>query len=71
MADDPTEAIIRREINRARQILREDKLLGKLNKAYPDEPEGDGEGDPKPPPKGEPKEQPKRKGVWWGHDIEE
>lgn len=69
---EPTEALIRKEIARARRILREDRILGKLDKAYPDEPEPDGDGDgPKPPAKTDPKEQPKRKGIWWGTEQDE
>lgn len=66
---DPTEALVRREVTRARQILREDKVLGKLHKAFPDEePPPDDKDGPKPPDPAPPKEQPKKKGVWWGEE---
>jgi hypothetical protein len=65
MADDPTEAAIRKEINRARQILREDKILAKLGKHFPDEPVTDPDAPPVPPRK-DPEPGPVRKGLWWG-----
>jgi hypothetical protein len=65
MADDPTEAMIRKEVARARQILREDKIIGKLNKAYPDEPSADPNAPPAPPKK-DPAEPPLKRGLWWG-----
>lgn len=66
MTDDPTEAMIRKEIARARKILREDKVLGKLNKAFPDEPQNPPGGPPAPPPV-DPKDPPEpKKGLWWG-----
>ena len=68
---DPTEALVRKEVARARKILREDRVLEKLNKAYPDEaPEEDPNG-PTPPAKQPPKEQPKRRGLWWGEERDE
>lgn len=65
---DPTEALVRKEVARARKILREDLMLGKLSKAFPDEPEPENPDGPKAPVKTEPKEQPKRKGLWWGEE---
>ena len=67
---EPTEAIVRREVARARRILREDALLGKLSKAFPDEPPADPNAPPAPE-KQPPKEQPKRKGVWWGEEKDD
>jgi hypothetical protein len=66
MVDDPTEAMIRREVDAARRIIREDKIIGKLNRVYPDEPPADPEGQPPVPPKKDPAEPPVRKGLWWG-----
>lgn len=73
MSTDPTEAVVRREVTRARQILREDRLLAKLGKAFPDENEDEAvdDGQPKPPVKQPPKEQPKRRGIWWGEERED
>jgi hypothetical protein len=65
MADEPTEDIIRREIAAARQIIRDDKILSKLGKHFPDKPETDPDAPPVPPKK-EPEEPPVRKGLWWG-----
>ena len=62
---EPTEAIIKREIAAARRILREDKILAKLGKAFPDEPVTDPNAPPAPPPK-DPPEPKKPRGVWWG-----
>ena len=66
--DEPTEDIVRREIRRARQILREDRvikahseLMGKLTPADPPEPPGN---PPAPEPR-EPAEPPKKQGIWW------
>jgi hypothetical protein len=69
MADDPTEAVIKREIARARQIIREDLMLAKLTKAFPDEPPKDPDQPPPPPPK-DPADPPKRRGVWWGEALD-
>lgn len=65
MADEPTEALVRKEISRARRILREDLVIGKLNKHFPDEPPVDG--NPPAPPVHDPAPPPARKGVWWGN----
>jgi hypothetical protein len=69
MADDPTEAIIKREIARARQIIREDKMLAKLARAFPDEPPANPD-QPPPPPAKDPADPPKRRGVWWGEALD-
>lgn len=67
MAGEPTEDVIRREIAAARQILREDRILAKLNKHFPDEPVHDPKNGPPPPdPKDPPTGPPERKGIWWG-----
>jgi hypothetical protein len=68
VTDDPTEAMIKREIDAARRILREDRIIGKLSKAFPDEPPADPDAPPAPP-KIEPKETPKKKGLWWGEQT--
>lgn len=65
MADDPTEAMIKREVAAAREIIRSDKILAKLNKAYPDEPPADPNAPPAPPKK-EPGPEPVKRGLWWG-----
>ena len=65
MPPEPTEAVIKREIAAARRIIREDKILAKLNKAYPDEPATDPNTPPAPPAK-DPPEPKKPRGVWWG-----
>ena len=76
----PVDKEIDEKIKEAARILREDgiairqsKILAKLEKAYPDEPEGDpatdDDGNPKPPPKkdepsgSETERKPKR--GWW------
>ena len=68
MADD-VEAMVKREVAEARRILREDKLLAKLNKHFPDEPDPEpDDGKPKPPDK-KPDPEPgaeKKPGLWWG-----
>jgi hypothetical protein len=66
MADDPTEAIIKREIAVARRILREDRVLAKLDKHFPDEPPVDPDAPPAPPKKDPPADPPKKGGIWWG-----
>jgi hypothetical protein len=66
MADDPTEAIIKREIAAARRILREDRVLAKLDKHFPDEPPVDPGAPPAPPKKDPPADPPKKSGIWWG-----
>jgi len=74
--DEPTEAIIRREIAAARRILREDKILRshsemreRFDKQFPVAPEGTPQppkpGDPKPP-----KPEGGRKSLWWGDATE-
>lgn len=71
MAED-VEEIVKREIARARNILREDRVLGKLNKHFPDEPPADDPNKPKPPDKKpEPEDaQPEKKpGIWWGAEV--
>lgn len=64
---DPTEAVVRREVAAARRILREDRMLAKLSKAFPDEPPVDPAAPPpdKKPDPGKPPET-ARKGLWWG-----
>lgn len=65
--NDPTEALVKREIARARRILREDKVLGKLSKQFPDEPPVD----PAAPPPDrkdtptEPTPVARKGGLWW------
>jgi hypothetical protein len=65
MPEDPTEAMIKREIAAARRIIREDKMLAKLSKVYPDEPPADPDAPPAPPAK-DPADPPVRRGLWWG-----
>lgn len=69
---DPTEDIIKREIAAARQILREDRLLAKLNKHFPDDPppHDPKDGPPPPDPKDPPADPPKKRGIWWGEEKE-
>jgi hypothetical protein len=63
---EPTEAIVRREVARARKILREDKILSRLDKAVPD-PNPNPPGGPPAPPPVPPKDPPEDKGgLWWG-----
>jgi hypothetical protein len=68
---DEDKAYFESTIAEARRILRDDKVLGKLNKHFPDETEpdtGDDDQDgPKPPPKrNEPKNHPEpRARGWW------
>ena len=69
---DPTEDIVRKEITRARQILREDKLIqshgelrDRLDKHFPDN-SGTGDEPPPAPKPTEPKEPPKQSSLWWG-----
>lgn len=71
--EDPTEDIIKREIAAAREIIRSDRIMGKLNKHFPDEPEGEGDGNPKPPKKKDEPDPtpPKRGGLWWGDATSE
>lgn len=74
MAED-VEALVRKEVEKARRILREDKVMVKLNKHFPDEPETTEDEDPsipKPPArKTEPETgQPEKKpGIWWGEQA--
>lgn len=73
-------AAIKREIEEARRILREDGILTsnraimeKLNKHFPDpEPEPDPDKGPVPPKRKEnPNEPPKpKKDAWWGDAID-
>lgn len=65
---EPTEATIKREIAAARRILREDRILAKLNKAYPDEPPADPNAPPAPPRK-DPPEPKVKQGIWWGENA--
>jgi hypothetical protein len=66
---DEDKAEIKRITHEAASIIRDDKILAKLNKQYPDPPEGDPNG-PKPPPKKDaPTEPPKRKDKWWGDGV--
>ena len=74
MADDPTEDIIKREIAKARDIIREDRIMAKLGKHFPDEPEGkDGKDGPTPPDKkeepGKSGEKAARRSIWWGDAV--
>lgn len=78
--DEPTEDIVRREISRARQILREDRviaahreLLSRLSRLDPkpgssgNPPEPGSPGNPPAPnPKDPPADPPPKRGVWWG-----
>lgn len=77
--DEPTEAIIRREIAAARRILREDRVIKshsemreRFDKQFPPDPVAP-EGTPQPPKPGDPKP-PKpeggRKSLWWGDATE-
>lgn len=65
---EPTEALVKREIARARQIIREDRILAKLDRHFPDEPPADPD-QPPPPPDKDPPEPPKKRGVWWGETL--
>lgn len=64
------EDLVKQEVAKARAILREDKVMGKLNKHFPDEPESEpDDGKPKPPdkkPEPEDSQPEKRAGIWWG-----
>lgn len=64
------EDLVKQEVAKARAILREDRLMGKLNKHFPDEPESEpDDGKPKPPdkkPEPEDSQPEKRAGIWWG-----
>ena len=75
MPEDPTEDIIQREIAKARDIIREDRIMAKLGKHFPDEPEGDDskDGPKKPDKKEEPSKsgETKRGGLWWGDAIQD
>jgi hypothetical protein len=72
---DEDKAYIKQVSQEAARILREDKILAKLSKAYPDDPpETDPEnpdGGPKAPPK-KPAPEPgkdKPRDRWWGEDV--
>jgi hypothetical protein len=80
MGNDPTEDVIKREIAAAAKILREDghavrlsAIEAKLDKHFPDEPEGDD--DPNGPKKPDKKPEPSpsgtkpRGGIWWGESV--
>lgn len=77
MAED-IEAIVKREVDAARRILREDGIIAsqkaiqeKLSKHFPDEPEPD-DGKPKPPdkkPEPAPSDPAKKPGLWWGDQV--
>jgi hypothetical protein len=77
MAED-VEALVKREVEAARKILREDGIIAsqkaireKLDKHFPDEPEP-GSDDPQPPdrkPEPEPSQPEKKKGIWWGDNV--
>jgi hypothetical protein len=66
--DEPTEDIVRREIRRARQILREDRVIRAhselMERLAPSDPKPPGN-PPAPVPK-DPPDPPKKRGVWWG-----
>ena len=47
---DPTEEMVKREIAAARRILKEDRMLAKLNKLVPDDPPPHDPKDGPPPP---------------------
>jgi hypothetical protein len=72
--DEPTEAIIKREIAAARRILREDKVLAshaalseRIDKHFPAaEPPADPSNPPPPPRKDEPADPPPKTSLWWG-----
>lgn len=77
--DDPTEAMVRREVAEAARIIREDygvKAMREMFREY--------FGDPKPktdeftseeseatPPPAKEKTKPKKHGIWWGDALEE
>jgi len=72
---DPTEDMVRREIDRARRILQSDKhaehlkgLADRFDRHFPDN-SGTGDDTPPAPEAIPPKETaPKRKGIWWPSD---
>jgi hypothetical protein len=68
--DEPTEDIVRREIKRARQILREDRVIkahGELmGRLTPPADPGNPPGTPPAPEPRDPVDPPKKPGVWWG-----
>lgn len=70
---DEDKKLIREEIAEARRILREDRVLAKLNKHFPDQAEEDeDDGLPKPPPKKDkPEEPPKKRDAWWGDALDD
>lgn len=74
---EPTEDLVRREIEKARRILQSDKhaaalggLSERFDKHFPDNSGGKPGGDDpaSPPPAIPPKEQPKKRSVWWPSD---
>lgn len=69
---DEDKKLIREEIAEARRILREDRVLAKLNKHFPDQAEEEDDGLPKPPPKKDkPEEPPKKRDAWWGDALDD
>jgi hypothetical protein len=81
MAEEDTEAIVQREVENARRILREDRLLKshselrtRFDKQFPEQSDTVPEGDGKPPaPKADPDGPPvpeKKPGIWWGNASE-
>jgi hypothetical protein len=76
MTDDD-KAYIKSVSDEARRILREDRILAKLNKVYPDAPDGgdQNDGKPKPPPAKNPPaasgEDKKPRNRWWGESADE
>jgi len=71
--DEESRKAIREELAEARRILREDLVLSKLNKHFPDEPAGDespDDGKPKPPAKKDPLDKPEpKRDSWWGDAL--
>lgn len=85
MGDEDIEGVVKREVDAARAILREDRILlsnkqimERLDKHFPEEspntdppePGSDPEKPPAPEPK-PPKETPKKRGLWWGEQTGE
>jgi hypothetical protein len=66
---EPTEAMVKRHVAEARRILQSDRLLAKLNKHFPDEPDVDPASGPPAPALADPKDPPKRTSIWWGDSL--
>lgn len=79
--EDPTEAMVKREVAEAARIIREDYGLKAMREMFRDyfgdpKPKNDEmvveESDATPPPaKKAPAEKPKKRGLWWGESLEE